>query len=59
MPVYVFRCRQCGRVAPQNEWTKVEGTPGMGRGGMIAFPNPKCPQCGSKNVDMNYDYKET
>lgn len=58
MDLFVFKCRGCGMTAPEYEWKKARGAQGMGRGGMIAFPKPVCPSCGTANVDLNHDMRD-
>ncbi|HVL88496.1 MAG TPA: hypothetical protein VM681_10915 [Candidatus Thermoplasmatota archaeon] len=58
MDLFIFRCKACGKEAPEYEWGKAQGAQGMGRGGIVAFPKPVCPQCRSTNVDLNFDLRD-
>jgi hypothetical protein len=58
MDLFVFKCLGCGHVAPEYAWNKARGAEGMGRGGIVAFPKPLCPACGSARVDLNHDMRE-
>ena len=58
MDLFVFRCQACGHVAPEYDWNKQKGAQGMGRGGILAFPRPVCPGCGSTKVDLNHDLRD-
>ena len=54
----MFKCLGCGHVAPEYQWAKAKGAQGMGRGGILAFPKPVCPACGSAKVDLNHDLRD-
>jgi hypothetical protein len=56
--LFIFRCLGCGHVAPEYAWGKAKGAQGMGRGGIVAFPKPLCPACGTAKVDLNHDLRE-
>jgi len=58
MDLFVFRCQDCGHVAPEYDWQKAKGAQGMGRGGIVAFPKPLCPSCTSGRVDLNHDMRD-
>lgn len=58
MEIFLFKCLGCGHIAPEYEWGKGKSAEGMGRGGIVAFPRPLCPACGSARVDLNHDVRE-
>lgn len=54
--VYIFKCNECGRVAEDFKWPKQaeeEFGPAHQR-----YPQPICPDCDSKDIDLNHDYRE-
>lgn len=55
MDVFIFACEECGHTAPEYEWDKAPASGGIGRGSVIGFPQPICPECGSHEVDMDHD----
>jgi Zn finger protein HypA/HybF involved in hydrogenase expression len=53
---FLFRCRACGRVAPETSWTV------LGPAGAIwsdalnlrRYPKVRCPACESRDIDLNH-----
>jgi len=51
---FVFRCEDCGRVAPETAWT-ILGRPEWGDAKNIRrYPIVACPGCDSRRIDMNH-----
>lgn len=58
LEVFIFKCRGCGREAPDKFWQPRGGKSGSSPGAILKYPSPQCPKCQSINVDVNHDYKE-
>jgi hypothetical protein len=56
--VFIFRCRQCGRVAPHQFWRPRTSKKGSAPEVMMQYPSPECPQCSSISIDVNHGYAD-
>ncbi|MCA1819002.1 MAG: hypothetical protein LC620_02945 [Halobacteriales archaeon] len=56
--VFVFRCNDCGRVAPHQFWRPRTSKKGSAPEVMMQFPSPECPQCDGIRIDVNHGYAE-
>ncbi|HVL88539.1 MAG TPA: hypothetical protein VM681_11135 [Candidatus Thermoplasmatota archaeon] len=56
--LFIFRCRACGRVAPDKFWAPRGTKSGSQPGALLSYPSPECPKCHSADVDVNHDYKD-
>lgn len=55
MDAFIFRCEECGFTDIEYEFDKESASGGLGRGSVVGFPKPVCPECGSDSVDMDHD----
>ncbi|HEV8360515.1 MAG TPA: hypothetical protein VGR28_08690 [Candidatus Thermoplasmatota archaeon] len=51
---FLFRCKACGRVAPEASWTVIDRTPWADAKNMRRYPIVECPGCQSRDIDMNH-----
>ena len=51
---FVFRCRTCGRVAPETEWTLIGRTQWADALNLRRYPLVRCPGCEGRDIDMNH-----
>lgn len=56
--VFLYRCRQCGRIAPHQFWRPRAQKSGSAPEAMLQFPSPECPQCNSITIDVNHGYAD-
>lgn len=50
----MFRCRGCGRTAPETEWSLTGRTQWADAKNMRRYPIVRCPLCESRDIDMNH-----
>lgn len=55
--LFLFRCRDCGRVAEEGRWVLHDNTPTVRATHIRAYPSPECPSCGSRDIDMDHGLK--
>jgi DNA-directed RNA polymerase subunit RPC12/RpoP len=51
---FVFRCRTCGRVAPETAWVLLGRTPWADALNVRRYPRVRCPGCEGRDIDMNH-----
>jgi len=51
---FLFRCRACGRVARESEWTLIRNERATDFWNIRRYPTPVCPGCESRDIDLNY-----
>lgn len=51
---FLFRCRACGRVAPEMGWTIIGRTQWADAKNLRRYPIVECPVCQSRDLDMNH-----
>lgn len=50
----MFRCRSCGRVAPETAWALTARPPRQDALNLRRYPVVRCPLCDSRDIDMNH-----
>jgi Zn finger protein HypA/HybF involved in hydrogenase expression len=51
---FLFRCKACGRVAPESAWVAIGRTQWADAKNMRRYPIVECPACQSRDIDMNH-----
>lgn len=51
---FLFRCRACGRVAPETQWTLIGRPPWSDALNIRRYPVVECPGCQGRDIDMNH-----
>ena len=51
---FVFRCKACGRIAPETQWTIIGRTQWADAKNLRRYPIVRCPGCDSRDIDMNH-----
>ncbi|MCA1813655.1 MAG: hypothetical protein LC624_06860 [Halobacteriales archaeon] len=51
---FVFRCRSCGRVAPESQWTLIGRPQWSDALNLRRYPIVRCPGCEGRDIDMNH-----
>lgn len=51
---FLFRCRACGRVAPETGWRVIPRRPWADALNLRRYPIVECPGCESRDIDMNH-----
>lgn len=54
--VYIYKCNDCGRVAEDFKWPKQQEE--QKHPAAVGFKPPMCPECNSKDIDLDHDYRE-
>lgn len=55
--VFLFKCRECHRVAPEGRWVLHDNRTSVRATNIRAYPTPECPDCGSQDIDMDHGFK--
>lgn len=50
----MFRCRACGRVAPESGWVLIAREPWADARNIRRYPVVECPACQGRDIDMNH-----